>query len=672
MKQLLLISFVALASSLFAQNGNDPILMTIKGTPIHKSEFEYLYNKNNTQNTLDKKSLAEYLILFQNFKMKVLEAEALGMDTTRTFLEELAGYRRQLTPVYLTDTVMQNRLVNEAYDRLKEEVDVSHILIRIASNATPTDTLAAYNKIAAIRERITRIPRTIDSKCGFFTRLFGHCKQITIEPENFNEVARKESEDPSAIENKGHLGFISGFMTIYPFENVAYNTPVGQISAPVRTPYGYHIIKVEARRPSRGKLQVAHIMKFASQDASDSIKKKMKMVIDSLYLEVKNGADFEVLARKTSDDKSSAVNGGVLPWFGSGSMVKEFEDAAFALKKGEISQPVLSPYGWHIIKLLDIKQLEPLAEKRAEIERRIQRDERANRITQAFIDQLKTKYQFKNINASIAPFYPLAEKYSLKDTAFVNATEHMNGTMATFADQTLTQCDFAFFLNRYPNSRQTDKKALIEEKYQQFVNTALVNYKDDQLEKEYPDFGNLMREYHDGILLFNISNEKVWDKATRDSKGLEAFFKANRRNYTWSEPRFKGLVISCKNEVTRLKAIELIAKAPQDSIGAYLASQLNKDTLSVAKIEKGLFVQGDNKAVDKFEFKTGDFTPSKTFPIVFTYGKILKTGPESYSDVIGILTSDYQTYLENQWVKELRKKYTITIDQQVLKTIKEN
>ncbi|GAT61605.1 peptidylprolyl isomerase [Paludibacter jiangxiensis] len=671
MKQLLLITFFAMAGCLVAQNGDDPVLMTIKGNPIHKSEFEYLYNKNNTQNTLDKKSLAEYLVLFENFKMKVLEAESLGMDTTKAFLEELSGYRRQLNSVYLTDTATQNSLVKEAYDRLKEDVDVSHILIRLAPNATPDDTLAAYNKIATIRERIARAPRTITPKCGFFTKLFGKCKPTTIEPENFNEVARKESEDPSAAENSGHLGYITGFMTIYPFESVAYNTPVGQISSPIRTSYGYHIIKVDGRRPSRGKLQVAHIMKFVQKDASDSIKNKMKVVIDSLYREVKNGADFGALARKSSDDKSSAVNGGMLPWFGSGNMVKEFEDAAFQLQKGEISRPVLSPYGWHIIKLIDTKQLEPLAEKRAEIERRIQRDDRANIITLSFINKLKAQYNFKNNVAALAPFYQLAEKYSLKDSAFINATEHIEGTMATFDDQTLTQCDFAFFLNRYPNSQQIDKKALIDEKFQQFTNTALVNYKDEQLEKEYPEFGNLMREYHDGILLFNISNEKVWDKATRDTKGLETFFRTYRSNYTWADPRFKGWVISCKDEATKAKAMELIAKAPKDSLDNYLTAKLNKDTI-VAKVEKGLYVKGDNNAVDKFEFKSGNFTPSKVYPVVFTYGKILKNGPESYSDVMGILTSDYQAYLEDQWMKELRRKYPVVIDQKTLKSIKEN
>lgn len=669
MKQPVLFILFVLAGAIAAQNDADPVLMTIKDTPVYKSEFEYLYKKNNFQNTLDKKSLAEYLVLFENFKMKVLEAESLGMDTTRAFLEELAGYRQQLTPAYLTDTIARNRLVKEAYDRLKEEIDVSHILVRVAKDASPADTLAAYNKIIAIRDRITRAPVEVPGKCGFFKKLFGTYHSTFIEPENFNAVAKKESEDPSAAENSGHLGYITGFMTVYPFENVAYNTPAGQVSMPVRTVYGYHIIRVEGRRPSQGKLQVAHIMKFAQKGASDSLMNQAKKMIDGLYRKVTGGADFATVARQWSDDKSSAVNGGILPGFARGSMVKEFEDAAFSLQKGEISAPVLSPYGWHIIKLLDTRPLETLAEKRAEIERRIQRDERSNIITQSFIDKLKADDHFTNNDKALAPFYLLAEQYSPKDSAFLKTTEEMRDTMACFAGTALTQCDFSLFLSRTPNRPAKNKKEWIDEKYRQFVNTALINYKDEQLEKEHPDFGNLMREYHDGILLFNISNEKVWDKATRDQKGLEFFFRNNRNNYTWQKPRFKGLIISCKDEATREKARELIAKIPKDSVEQCLTRKFGKDAI---KIEKGLFAEGDNKTVDELEFKTGNFIPDKSFPATFTHGRMLKNGPESYTDVLGILTSDYQTWLEDQWTKELRRRYPVKINQKVLETIKEN
>jgi len=672
MKQYLFFALFCLSSSLFAQKSNDPVLMTIKDTPIFKSEFEYIYNKNNTQNALDKKTLSEYFTLFENFKMKVIEAEALGMDTTKAFVDELSGYRKQLTPAYLTDTATQNRLVKEAYDRLKEDVSVSHILIRVAPNAAPADTLVAYNKIIAIRDRVTKQKTVAPAKCGFFARLFGKCRPTIVAPENFYDVAKSTSEDPSAKENDGRLGFITGFMTIYPFETVAYNTPVGQISTPVRTSFGYHIIKVEGRRPTRGQVQVAHIMKFAQKGVSDTVVAKMKHVIDSAYQVVKSGTDFATVARQVSDDKGSAASGGTLPWFGTSAMVKEFEDVAFSLKKGEISTPFLSPYGWHIVKLLDTKPIESFSEKKSEIERRIQRDDRTSIITQSFVDKLKAEYQFKTTEGGLAPFYQLAEKNAVKDSLFKVEAAKLNGTMAAFSDKTLTQKEFAAFLTKYPATQKSTAKEVIDEKYAQFINTALVSYKDAQLEKEYPEFGNLVREYHDGILLFNISNEAVWDKATKDTKGLESFFKANRNNYAWPAPRFKGAIIHCKNEATQNKVLELLKKAPKDSIDIYLVSKLNKDTLYAVKVEKGLYVKGDNKIVDKLEFKEGEFAPSKEFPIVFTSGKMLKNGPESYTDIRGLVTADYQGYLEEQWIKELRKKYPVEVNQKVLKTIKEN
>jgi len=670
MKLHLLFVFFSLSGSLFAQTNNDPVLMTINQTPIHKSEFEYIYNKNNSQNAIDKKTLAEYLILFENFKMKVLEAEAQGMDTTKAFIDELSGYRKQLTPPYLTDTATQNRLEKEAYDRLKEDVDVSHILIRVASNATPSDTLAAYDKILGIRDRVTK-GKTIVPKCGFFAKLFGKCHSHVIAPENFNEVAKTVSQDPSVSQNSGHLGYITGFMTIYPFETVAYNTPVGQVSAPVRTPYGYHLIKVEGRRPTRGQVQVAHIMKFAQKGVSDTVIAKMKHKIDSAYQLVKSGADFAAVARQISDDRGSASNGGLLPWFGTSYMVKEFEDVAFSLKKGEISEPFLSPYGWHIIKLIDTKPIESFAEKKAEIERRIQRDERANIITQSFVEKLKTAYHFKATETGLSDFYQLAEKHAVKDSLFKIEASKLNGSMASFDDKSLSQKEFAAFLAKYPNSQKTNQREILDEKYAQFITSSLIAYKDKQLEKEYPEFGNLVHEYHDGILLFNISNQEVWDKATKDTKGLDVYFKANRNNYAWAEPHFKGTVIYCKNQATLHKVQELLKTAPKDSIASFLTSKLAKDSLSNIKIEKGIYAKGDNKAVDQIEFKSGIFA-SKEFPFVFTSGRLLKTGPEDYEDVRGVVTSDYQGYLEAQWIKELRRKYSIKIDQKVLKTVKEN
>lgn len=668
MKQFLFLTAILFTTHLFAQQGNDPVLMTINGTPIHRSEFVYLYNKNNAQNALDKRTLQDYLVLFENFKLKVLEAEAEGMDTTKAFLDEFLGYRRQLTPPYLTDTVMRNKLEHQAYNRLKKEIDVSHILIRISPNASPADTLKAYQRILAIRDRVTKPRIEMIVQKGFLSKKI---VRKVLPPENFDTVAKEVSEDPSVAQNDGHLGYITGFMTIYPFECVAYRTPVDSISMPVRTMYGYHLIKVNGTRPSRGEVQVAHIMRFAQKGSPDSVMTAAKHAIDSIYQVLQKGADFATTAREASQDRSSAVNGGVLPWFGTGFMVKEFENMAFSLKKGEISRPFQTVYGWHIMKLIDTRKLAPFAQKREEIERRIQHDERSAIIAQSFINKLKEEYHFHVDSAALTPFYQLAEKYPVKDSLFRIDAAKLDAPMATFDSTQLTQKDFAEFLSTNPNSQKATAKEVIDEKLNQFVSHKLMSYENNQLEKKYPDFANLVREYHDGILLFNISNQKVWDKATKDKAGLTAYFNANKSNYTWKEPHFKGAIIYCKNEKVRKQAESLLEKAPRDSMDSYVTSHLNKDAAYVVKVEQGLFTKGENPAVDKLVFREGNFEPKPDFPVVFYVGKIIQQ-PEDYKDVQGLVTADYQNYLDAEWVKKLRKKYHIVVNEAVLATIKEN
>ena len=308
-----LFAFLAISGSIMAQT-TDPVLMNINGKPVLKSEFEYIYNKNNTNNSLDKKTLDEYVNLFVNFKLKVEEAKKQGIDTTKSFVTELSGYRSQLTKPYLTDTKVDEDLLQEAYGRLKEDVDVSHILVRIQQGSAPADTLKAWNSVQTILKRLQK--------------------------EDFAKVAKEVSEDQSAEQNSGHLGFISAFRTVYPFETMAYNTAVGTISKPVRSTFGYHIIKVHARRPSLGEVLVAHIMKFTSK-GDEAMNNKAKVSIDSIYQRIKAGDDFGTLATNLSQDKGSATKKGELPWFGTGRMVPEFETAAFALKNiGDVSEPI--------------------------------------------------------------------------------------------------------------------------------------------------------------------------------------------------------------------------------------------------------------------------------------------------------------------------------------------
>jgi len=647
-----LFAFLSLAGSLVAQI-TDPVLMTINNKPVYKSEFEYIYNKNNTNNSLDKKTLDEYVDLFVNFKLKVEEAKKQGIDTTKSFINELSGYRSQLTKPYLTDSKVDESVLLEAYNRLKEDVDVSHILIRIPQAATPADTLKAWNSIQAILKRLQK-------------------------GEDFSKVAKATSEDPSAVDNAnqpgnaGHLGFISAFRTVYPFETMAYNTPVGSLSKVVRSSFGYHIIKVHGRRNSLGEILVAHIMKFTNKE-DEATNKAAKTSIDSLYQRVLAGDDFGRLAATYSQDKGSSVKNGELPWFGTGRMVPEFETAAFALKNvGDVSAPIQSAYGWHIIKLLQKKGVDSFESMKTDLERKVKRDERANLGQQAFLQKLRTDYNYQVVKSSVQEFSKLAENKTLNDSVFKVEISKLNKPLFSFAGKNYTQANFADYLKKNPNTEKSIASEMIEEKFNAYLNSELLAYEDTQLEKKYDEFRFLMNEYHDGILLFEVSNNEVWEKASKDTKGLEKYFNEHKADYTWKEPHYKGRIISCKDQATFKAAKSIVNKSHNDSIDKYLRTRLN-DSVQYVKIEKGLYVKGENKVIDNKIFKTTEkLVPATDYPFVFVEGKLLKNIPEDYTDVRGLVTADYQEYLEKEWIKTLRAKYPVAVDQNILKTVKKN
>ena len=641
-----LFAFIALSASLLAQ-ASDPVLMTINNKPVLKSEFEYIYNKNNTNNSLDKKTLEEYVDLFVNFKLKVEEAKTQGIDTTKSFITELSGYRSQLTKPYLTDSKVDESVLLEAYNRLKEDVDVSHVLIRIQQNATPADTLKAWTTIQNILKRLQK-------------------------NEDFSKVAKEVSEDPSAAENGGHLGYISAFRTVYPFETMAFNTPVGSLSKVVRSAFGYHIIKVHGRRNSLGEVLVSHIMKFTSKD-DEEMNKKAKISIDSIYQRVVAGDDFGKLASELSQDKGSAAKNGELPWFGTGRMVPEFETAAFALKNvGDVSQPIQSAYGWHIIKLLEKKGVDSFENMKADLERKVKRDERANLGQQAFVNKLKLDYNFQTVKLNLQEFYKLANNAKLSDSTFLAEANKLNKPLFSFAGKNYSQSDFANYLKTNNNTEKTIASEMIDEKFKAFTDAELLAFEDTQLEKKYDDFRFLMNEYHDGILLFEVSNKEVWDKASKDTEGLANYFNGHKADYTWKEPHYKGRIISCKDKETFKAAKSIVKKSPTDSIDKYLRTRLN-DSIQYVKIEKGLFVKGENKYIDSEIFKSKEkFVPTTDYPYLFLSGKMLKNIPEDYSDVRGLVTADYQEFLEKEWIKTLRGKYPVSVDQNILKTVKTN
>ena len=574
-------------AGIFAQE--DKVLMTIDGKPVMLSEFEYIYQKNSQEAAGSQKSMEEYLDLFVNFKLKVTEAERRGIDTTEAFIKELKGYRAQATPKYLTDNDALEALLLRTYQWSCKDRRVAHIAIECPMSADSATVEQALARIQDARERVTTGKKVVTGK--------GKKQKTTFKPkEDFKAVALEVSTDPSIKETEGELGWISPFRFVYPFEKAVYTTPVGEVTEIFRSPYGFHIALVEEEREHE-EIQASHIMK-ATPRGDSLAAERAKVEIDSIYeLVMQPDARFDELARNLSDDKGSAMRGGSLGWFGHGAMVKPFEDAVFGLKNvGDITKPFQSRFGWHIAKLDGKRGTLPYEEKKDELKKRVQRDERFQEVKQSFIDKTRAEY---NLPADM----PEAE---------------------------------------------------------------VMEYADTHLEEKYPELARLVKEYHDGILLFDVSLEEVWDKAAKDTAGLQAYFAQHKKEYTWDEPRFKGIVVYCKDKNTLKAAQSIIKQAQKDSINSYI-KRLNTDSVTYVRMEQGLWLKGRNGAIDKFGFKDkkAEYKEDEKFPLVYVQGKVLKAA-EVYTDDRNKVTSDYQEYLDAKWIEALKAKYPVVIYRDVL------
>lgn len=586
MKKVFL-TIILLAGAMLSRAQEDQVLMTINGEPVMASEFLYIYEKNNQENNVEKKSMQDYLELFVNFKLKVTEAIAQGVDTTEAFKKELAGYRAQATPKYMQDHAAIDSLVNLSYQRMANVRRVAHIAVQCPAGSDSITEATALAKINLARERVTT---------GVEKQIKKGRKWVTIqEPEAFADVAREMTEDQQGKENGGELGWIQVFRFVYPFEEAVYNTPVGQVSEVFRSPYGFHIAFVEEERAFE-EVHAAHIMKMMPRGAEDMAFDAKKQ-IDSLYQIVLAGADFAEVATAYSDDKGSARKGGDLGWFGRGMMVQPFENITFDMQPGEMSEPFPTRFGWHFVKLYGKRNIQPLDSIRDQVLAQVKRDVRMKEAEKSFINKTRAEY---NLPAEMS---------------------------------------------------DADVKA----------------YAEAHLEEKYADLRHLVREYHDGILLFDVSLREVWDKANKDTEGLAAFFKANKKNYTWNDPHFKGYIIQAKDMASAKAAKQIVKSANPDSVMNYLNQRINVDSVTYVKVQSGLWTKGQNAMVDSYAFKdkTAEFTPSDEYPIIIAVGKVI-TAPQVYTDVRGQVTNDYQDYLEKQWVATLREKYPVVINQEVL------
>jgi len=621
------ILFFCLATlSVFSQD--EQTLITIGDTKVSKAEFERIYKKNNSNlyNESDKKSPEEYLDLFINFKLKVIEAEKLKMDTSAAFIKELAGYREELAAPYLTNIHYNDELVNELYNRTTKEVNASHILLNVSRDATPEQDKEILDKILKIRQEI------IDGK-------------------DFEEAAKEYSQDPSAKTNSGKLGYFTAFQMVTPFENAAFTTPVGQISEPVKTTFGYHLVKVNDIRDNKGEILVAHIMKMFPKDMTAATKQKLKLQIDSIYTELKNGADFAELARTKSDDKRSSTQGGEMPWFGNGRMIPEFANPAFVIKNiGDYTEPIETPYGYHIIKKIAVKPVPSFEEAKEEIVTRIKNDpQRSFRSKQAFIDNLKVEYNYQKND----------EGYSkLKDKKIASDLHDENFELFTIDNKKYEMQDFRNYL-----TKQNASSGSYLSYYQPWEMDAIIALEDSKLKDKHPDFKYLLQEYHDGILLFNISEEKIWNFAAQDTVGLEEFYKKNNKKYMWEE-RFKGTIITCKTVEAREEAEKYFA---EEMTNEEVSDMMNKNE-SLISFTEGAWERGANPIVDYYVWNQPE-PDNFNSEITFLRGNKIPPEPKKLDEARGLYISDYQKFLEDNWIKELRKKYKITVDKKLLKTI---
>ena len=614
-------------------------VLTIDDQDIPLEEFKSIFYKNNHDTTITREYLEEYMDLFVNFKLKVREAEELGLDTNPVFIKELEGYRKQLAKPYLKNNEFDTHMLTESYNRICKDINASHILIATNENATDKEERDAYEKAIEIRKSI-------------------------IEGEiSFSEAAKNNSDDRSAVSNGGNLGYFTAFMMVYDFETAAYETAIDDISEPIKTKYGYHLIRVNDKRDAFGQVQVAHIMFKtgigADKNKIDNAKDKIDKVIDLL----KAGEEFADVAERFSEDRTTAVRGGVLPEFGVGKMVPEFESVSFSLDNiGDISVPFLTDYGWHVIKLIDKKPIGEFSKIEPSLRKMIEKDSRSELSQKALYEKLRKLYKVRNMAKTYSSFRK-KEVLNIAKGIFVNLSVD-NSTLLTIDGTNISVNDLSEYisLNQVVGSD-------IDQMYIDFVNKQLLSYEDSKLEEKYPEYKALLKEYREGILLFDLTNKKVWAKAVEDTIGLESFFTANQHSYTWPE-RADATIYKCINLTTAKKVKRDIYKKKRGHLtNNEILQKINANAPLSLQINSKKFLRGENEYIDNVQWKAGiakDIVLKDGSYIIIDIHKLIPSGAKELNETRGKVISDYQNLLEKEWLLDLKSKYVVKINMEIL------
>ncbi len=643
-KYFFLLLFAFILNPLLSNAGGDEnVLVKINGVEITKGEFLYSYERNRQQ--FRNISLDEYLELFIDYKLKIADAKEAGLHESDEISKEVEAYRDKLAKGYLTDSTALEKMAREAYERMQYNVNASHILVALDRYPSPEETEEAYEKARGIKERIER-------------------------GEPFNQVARATSDDHSVKQNGGDLGYFTALQMSYPFENAVYNGEPGQITEPVRTKFGYHIIRINSIEESFGEVKTAHIL-IRPEHAND--KEAEKKIMD-LHQRVKDGESFEEMARNYSADKGSAPDGGELPWFGAGEMVNEFEKAAFELESvGDISEPVKTRYGWHIIKLLDQRPLPDYQEIREELKENILTygGERADIIKSAFTDSLKDEYNFRENPRALEAFRSMTkENLSAIDLQMLSKMSSPS-TLFTFANRQVDQSDFARYLYEIQTKLETKLYPdHIDRMYRNFVEVTLTEYEDRQLEQKYPRLRYRVREYRDGLLLYEISSKRVWSDISPESRDFIEFYEKNKNDYL-REERIDATIFTASSERAARRAAALaedIHEGTRDT--EWLLRRVNLFSSEPrVTARRSIFSKGESAVVDMIEWESGVagklLRGEENYYVVLVH-KVVEPEPKPLEMVEERALKDYREYLEKKWLKELHQRYEVTVNKELI------
>lgn len=635
MRIWLLVQFFCLQVFFVAAQGKETNkiqpLFSVGSTTISVDDFLYTYRKNHQVASLDytEKKINDYLELFINFKLKVAEAHARGLDTTAKFNAEFKTYREELKKPYRTEPDALDKLTRETYQRLTEEIRAAHILISARPEAAPADTLIAFQKLTDIKNRIQQ-------------------------GEDFEKLARELSEDPSAKYNGGDLGYFTALQMVYPFEDAAYRTPIGGLSPIIRTRFGYHLINVMDRKPARGEVEVSHIL-LRTGTSDDA---KVRSNAFAVYDQLKGGRIWEEVCKEYSQDGNTSESGGLLKPFGIGALasVPEFEAMAFALQKpGEISDPFQSAIGWHILRLEKKIPLPPYNEMETSLKRRVSRDERLQLSQQALIAKRKKQFLFVENQEVKQRLLSMADSSLMKGAwQYSGSPDLLKQTIFSVENETVPASQFIQYIKVNQKKNSFDPGVYMNQLYENLAEEKIQVAEEESLKKQHPEYNSLLTEYKEGILLFEIMETEVWNRASADTTGQRQFYQTNRNNYQAGD-RLEARIFSVEDKLVRDEFINKIKKG---------------DSLTQADLKRFKSIQNfriyrkkDSKIIDQISWTIGlHETESDGLFYLVEVKRLVPPGIESFEEARAQVISDYQDDLEKNWIKKLREKYPVKIN----------